>query len=76
MGLLDIILGNKTDKTELLDYFKNHELYSQLTPDGVRKIRGNIQSGSLKKKSQIDKSVRMLVKTNRHTKDKYGKTYF
>lgn len=76
MGLLDIILGNKTDKTELLDYFKKHELYSQLTPNGVKKIRNNIQNGSLKKKSQIDKSIRMLVKTNKHTKDKYGKTYF
>ncbi|AWX32601.1 hypothetical protein AW729_05580 [Methanosphaera sp. BMS] len=76
MGLADIIFAKKDSKDDLLKYLRKHDLYPQLTPDGVKKMEKNINYGDLRNKQQIDKSIELLVKTNKYTKDKYGKTYF
>lgn len=76
MGLLDLIFGKKDSTLDLLNYFQNHELYSQLTEEGIKKIQNYINEGEFNKKQHIDKAIRLLVKTNNYIKDKYGKTYF
>ena len=76
MGLADIIFAPKDSKDDLIKYLRKHDLYSQLTPDGVKKMEKNINEGSIRNKQQIDTSIDLLVKSNKYTKDKYGKTYF
>jgi hypothetical protein len=76
MSIADMVFGKKDTKDDLLRYFKKHDLYPQLTPEGVKKIENNINDGSLRKRQHVDKSIELLVKTNKHTQDKYGKTYF
>ena len=47
MGLADIIFAKKDSKDDLLKYLRKHDLYPQLTPDGVKKMEKNINEGGV-----------------------------